>query len=291
MFISCTQVVELVDTPDLGSGAARCEGSSPFLGILFFFLLLIFFSTTDASTRVFVITVHVRNEEHNMLWRRCYSSIREFYPDDPIVIIEDNSPLPVSDESLHNTKIIRSKFPGDGEFLPYYYFLKYSWADKMIFLHDSMFLRRPFTNEELNHPIKFHWHFEDHRADDDRYINFLLLHLKEPKDLISYNKRKHLWYGCFGATSIIDLKLLKKIEKKYAFTNLINLVINRSYRMAVERVFAILLFKENFVRKNNCSNFGCIHDYPDAFQNVDEELLEDLKSNYPGAILKTWHGR
>jgi 8-oxo-dGTP diphosphatase len=25
-------VVELVDTPDLGSGAARCEGSSPFLG-------------------------------------------------------------------------------------------------------------------------------------------------------------------------------------------------------------------------------------------------------------------
>ena len=26
------QVVKLVDTPDLGSGAARCEGSSPFLG-------------------------------------------------------------------------------------------------------------------------------------------------------------------------------------------------------------------------------------------------------------------
>jgi hypothetical protein len=25
-------VVKLVDTPDLGSGAARCEGSSPFLG-------------------------------------------------------------------------------------------------------------------------------------------------------------------------------------------------------------------------------------------------------------------
>jgi hypothetical protein len=25
-------VVKLADTPDLGSGAARCEGSSPFLG-------------------------------------------------------------------------------------------------------------------------------------------------------------------------------------------------------------------------------------------------------------------
>ncbi len=29
------QVVELVDTPDLGSGAARCGGSSPLLGIIF----------------------------------------------------------------------------------------------------------------------------------------------------------------------------------------------------------------------------------------------------------------
>ncbi len=28
------QMVELVDTPDLGSGAARCGGSSPLLGIL-----------------------------------------------------------------------------------------------------------------------------------------------------------------------------------------------------------------------------------------------------------------
>ena len=28
------QMVELADTPDLGSGAARCVGSSPILGIL-----------------------------------------------------------------------------------------------------------------------------------------------------------------------------------------------------------------------------------------------------------------
>ncbi len=34
--ISFAQVVELVDTPDLGSGAARCVGSSPILGILSF---------------------------------------------------------------------------------------------------------------------------------------------------------------------------------------------------------------------------------------------------------------
>lgn len=32
MLSTYAQVVKLVDTPDLGSGAARCEGSSPFLG-------------------------------------------------------------------------------------------------------------------------------------------------------------------------------------------------------------------------------------------------------------------
>lgn len=34
MFVpSLAQVVKLVDTPDLGSGAERCVGSSPILGI------------------------------------------------------------------------------------------------------------------------------------------------------------------------------------------------------------------------------------------------------------------
>ena len=32
LYLSPAQMVELVDTPDLGSGAARCGGSSPLLG-------------------------------------------------------------------------------------------------------------------------------------------------------------------------------------------------------------------------------------------------------------------
>ena len=34
--ILLAQVVKLVDTPDLGSGAAKCVGSSPILGITLF---------------------------------------------------------------------------------------------------------------------------------------------------------------------------------------------------------------------------------------------------------------
>ena len=36
------RVVELVDTPDLGSGAARCEGSTPSSGTIFSLSLFIF---------------------------------------------------------------------------------------------------------------------------------------------------------------------------------------------------------------------------------------------------------
>lgn len=61
--------------------------------------------------------------------------------------------------------------------------------------------------------------------------------------------------------------------------------------MALERIFAILLFKEGYVNKNNCSNFGCIYDYPNSWNQVDDHFLEQLKMTYPGAILKTWHGR
>lgn len=54
-------MVKLVDTPDLGSGAARCVGSSPILGILpetfsammmfpgFFFLAPLIFKQTEAT--------------------------------------------------------------------------------------------------------------------------------------------------------------------------------------------------------------------------------------------------
>ena len=90
--------------------------------------------------------------------------------------------------------------------------------------------------------------------------------------------------------SIINIDILEQIERKYQFTEKLAPVVNcRDHRMGLERVFAILLFRENMVTKENCSNFGSILAYPDSFtSNVD---LKALKESYPGAILKTWHGR
>src|SRR5688500_5116665 len=88
----------------------------------------------DKQSIVFVILCHVRNHDDNRLWVRCYNSVREFYPETLIILIDDNSAVPISTHNLKNVTFIRSEYPGSAEILPYYYFLKYQWAEKMIFL-------------------------------------------------------------------------------------------------------------------------------------------------------------
>lgn len=242
---------------------------------------------------VFVILYHLRHEEDLYLRERSYNSIREFYPDAPVVMIDDNSKIFIPTKSLLNTTYIRSEYPGAGELLPYYYFLKYRWADKMIFLHDSMFLKRPFYERELSGNIKFHWNIDYHHFDDDPLINTLLSHLKHSRELIDFNlNQKEMWYGCFGCASIIDLRLLEEIEKKYSLTHSLKNIINtRNQRCALERIFGMIFVKEKSVDWMHCSNFGSIRYYPHAFSQLDDEKLKELKQFYPGAVIKTWHGR
>lgn len=244
------------------------------------------------DTLVFVILRHVREEADNALWRKCYNSIKEFYSETPIVIIDDNSKVVIAEDDLENTAVIKSEYPGAGELLPYYYFLKYRWADKMVFLHDSMFLKRKFSQTELSYPIQFHWHFQNHEWDEDTRINDLLLNLSSASALAHYNSMKFLWHGCFGVASIVSLSVLDQIEDTYSFTSgLIDNVKTRSDRMALERIFAILLFKEGLVTKKQCSNFGSIFEHPLAWQKMSDTDLEKIKLTCDNAIIKTWQGR
>ena len=52
----------------------------------------------------------------------CYECIRKFYPENDIVIIDDNSNQTfLTAKELYNTKIIYSDYHQHGELLPYYY--------------------------------------------------------------------------------------------------------------------------------------------------------------------------
>jgi hypothetical protein len=243
---------------------------------------------------VFVILRNIKTSKDNDLWISSYNSIRKFYTN-LIVIIDDNSTINTVNGKLINTEVIKSEWNGAGEILPYYYFLHHKWADRMIFLHDSMFLHRPFRDSELEGSIRFHWHFENTEIRDHSKITNLLSILSHSQDMLdAYTQSTIPWKGCFGGASIIDLELVEQLENTYEFfSKLVMSIRTRKDRETFERVFGIVLFHEGLV--DTTSNFGNISSYPHAFesQNNNPETAAHILSqvHYDTAIIKVWRGR
>ena len=245
---------------------------------------------------VFVILRHIRTTRDNDLWISSYNSIRKFYKN-KIIIIDDNSSVNTVDGKLVNTEVIKSEFNGAGEILPYYYFLKYKWADRMIFLHDSMFINRPFRDIELEGEIKFHWHFSINSGSDFRKITNYLSILTNNTELRTFaTDPETIWFGCFGATTICDLATIEYIEQEYKlFSSLVLSIRTRSDRETFERVFGIVLYYDGILNDSNCSNYGDILKYPGAFEseNNNQTTAENIlrQKGYDSAIIKVWRGR
>jgi hypothetical protein len=253
--------------------------------------------TYKDKSYVFVILRHLRNTRDNDLWISSYNSIRKYYTN-KIIIIDDNSAVNTVDGKLINADIIKSEFPGAGEILPYYYFLKFKWADRMIFLHDSMFINRPFRNNELDGEIKFHWHFDNGDINDFRKITSYLSLVNNGKDIQAFATDPDVkWRGCFGATTICDLTTIQYLDTEYKiFTNLVLSIRTRKDREAFERVFGIIIYYEGLFDGNDkCSNYGSILGYPGAFEsennNYETASLIVKQKSYDTAILKVWRGR
>ena len=100
----------------------------------------------------FIITRHVNSENTNRYWNHSIKLLRIFYPTKKIVIIDDNSNTNFlkADYEYSNVEIIQSEFPGRGELLPYYYFIKNKFFENAIILHDSVFFHKRIHFELLN---------------------------------------------------------------------------------------------------------------------------------------------
>jgi hypothetical protein len=247
------------------------------------------------KTYVFVILRNIQHVSDNDLWITSYNSIRKFYTN-RIIIIDDHSSINTVNGKLINTEVIFSDFNGAGELLPYYYFMKEKWADRMIFIHDSMFLHRPFTTEEVDVRVRFHWHFEPNQFDNPKMISFFISLLKNKDALASYVKEHPTLRGCFGGTCVIDHSVIKEIEEKYNLFSVLSLTIRkRKDREVFERVLARVLFFEGYVTLMNCSLFGDIKDYPDAYKvsyiQLEENIRKINEQHYPTALIKIWRGR
>jgi len=228
----------------------------------------------------FIVVRHVTDSTNAQFWIENYTCIRNHYPENHIIIIDDNSNYEFIDTCipLYKTIIIHSAFHGRGEFLPYYYYLQYRLFDIAVILHDSTF---------INHPIDFHvdtykimWTFEHHwdQIDDER----VMINCFDDDELRIFYENKDLWKGCFGGMSVITHDFLRHVNTKYELEKLIPKIVTRYNRMSFERVIACLLQKED----TGGTLFGDIHQY------CPWTLPYHERHNYPHLpIVKIWSGR
>jgi hypothetical protein len=111
----------------------------------------------------FIITRHVTNEITNLYWIICISKIRQFYPENIIIVVDDNSDYKhiknFSGELIKNCFFIQGGYNGAGELLPYYYYYKNHLFDKAVVIHDSVFINKYIDFSSIK-DVKFVWHFE-----------------------------------------------------------------------------------------------------------------------------------
>jgi hypothetical protein len=249
-------------------------------------------SESEDEVLGFIILRHVNNDLTNKYWIHCYECIRRFYPENPILIIDDNSHYSFISEaeesSLYKTRIIRSEYPKRGELLPYHYYLRNKFADAAVILHDSVFIHTYIDFLSNTAAYKFIWHFEhywDQIEDETKMIRLLQAagEKQAAGELLSFYENKALWKGCFGAMSVIRHEFLQAVDAKYEFTTkLLDCVKERYNRCSFERVVACIFQKE----AAQTTLLGKIHDY------MPWGITFDSRQNFCHLpIIKVWTGR
>ena len=253
----------------------------------------------------FIVLRHVNNDQTALYWVECCARIRRFYPEVPIVIIDDNSDPKYIDltkeDALYKCTIVRTIFHKRGELLPYYYYTLHNWFDAALIIHDSVFINAYVDFEahiQSSLPdlgCMFLWHFNflyDNQANE----TFIINKLQNNFELMQVYTDPSLWRGCFGVMSLIRRDFLLEMDEVYAFSGLLTHVVSRPYRMALERAFACMVFdlqhKKNItIPPRNISLLGCIHDYCKWGYSYSA-YLQNI-NNYVKVlpVIKIWSGR
>lgn len=231
----------------------------------------------------FIILRHVNSKITDNYWKESYKRIKQFYPENKILIIDDNSKyyyVDVKFESkIKNTTVIKSEYHGRGELLPYIYFLKYKHCDIACIIHDSVFINKTVDLNTDTYSIL--WEFK-HTWDQPIGENILINSLDNNNELLKFHNNKNLWKGCFGGMSVINYNFLYSLNEKYNFKNMIPVVKTRYDRMSFERVIAVIL---QYNSPKKCL-FGNIHKYcPWGVKIQNISMYKHLP------FIKVWTGR
>jgi hypothetical protein len=242
----------------------------------------------------FIILRCVLHPDQDIFWLNCYNTIRKYYTDISIVIIDDNSTKEFlkNDNKIdsNNTTIIFSTFlKGRGEILPYYYLYNDKLFKKTVIIHDSTFINK-YIDFSL-YSNKFLYYFDKHKYDQIDLEMKMLEQLDNNNLLIESHNNKNIWNGCFGCMTIINIDFMIHIQEKYNILKLMDFIDNRHKRMCLERVLGIIFFVERKETKKNCSLFGDIYKFPKAFHLDLNKYLQSQLVYKKYALVKFWNRR
>jgi hypothetical protein len=238
----------------------------------------------------FIITRHVNSVQTNKYWNLCVKLIRTLYPYKQIVIIDDNSNTEFlkPHHNYKNVLIIRSKYKGRGELLPYIYYSVNKWFDKAVIIHDSVFFHKRIAFEQIDIPAIPLWkfdkpHLKTHLNNSLRLASALKNSNNIKQVLLSTNN----WYGCFGVQCYIKHSFLTHIMNKYNINNLVHYVKCREDRCSLERIFGAIYFLELNATQ---SILGDIFSY--KFGYTYEKYINDIQNKkLVSNIVKVYTGR
>lgn len=237
----------------------------------------------NAEELGFIILRHVNDKLTSQYWKVSYDHIRLHYPENKILIIDDNSKYEYinNENGLYKTTIIKSEFPKRGELLPYYYFIKTYFANNACIIHDSV-----FVNKKIDLSVdkyKFLWSFANN-IDSSPRTEISKLKVFNDEHLIECYKSKK-WDGCFGGMSIISYDYVYSINMIHPIHKLIPVINCREDRKRFERIIAVLLTYHS-ESESSLSNFGSIHKY----QKWDLKFSKRNRVKHL-PFIKVWTGR
>lgn len=236
----------------------------------------------------FIILRHVNSDSTNRYWNQSVKLLNFFYPDQRIIIIDDNSVKDKihSEGEYKNITIIESEYIGRGELLPYIYYLKNKWFDNAVIIHDSVFFHNKYNFENLNNKMIPLWFFVNNNSELN-VIENIAKKLENNNQILHHLSQwnLHKWISCFGAMNFISHDFIIYLNNKYKLTNLIDVVQNRSHRCALERIFGIIYYIElgktdtlfGSINHNNKDSLLCNYTYDQYINNPQ--------------VTKVWTGR
>lgn len=266
-------------------------------------------STSSSPSFGFIIARHVNSHLTNLYWNQNVKLLNTFYPEHPIVIIDDNSNYDYvhATEKHTNVQVVQSEFPKRGELLPYYYLLKDKYFERAIIIHDSVFFHQRIPFEKLTEmsvvPL---WHFTadtQNLRNTERIARSLNNSLPLIKRLdipsiyspttvvLSPPTKEPSWVGCFGVQAYIQLSFLEELERKHSITQLIHTVKSRADRSCLERIMGCLFSMEFGNGKRPPSILGHIMTYSRWGYSYEEYANDVKRRNIRHPVVKVWTGR